>query len=269
MTRRQHPVLPIAHSMRLQTVDAVSIAATHHEARSGRRDLAVVVAHGFTHRGTDPAVRRVVDSLQPYAGVVTLDLRGHGESGGRSTIGDLEIHDIEAAVVWARGQGYERVATLGFSLGGAVVVRHAGMIGGVDAVGAVSAPSRWYYRGTKPTKRLHRALIWPLGPALLERYYGTRFASGHWDLRHPERWCPDPTACAATIAPTPLLVVHGDHDPYFPLDHARSLHDAAREPKELWVVPGFAHAENAASPELLARIALWMTDAAEVSACHG
>ncbi|RKS80000.1 alpha/beta hydrolase family protein [Motilibacter peucedani] len=266
-TARQHP-RPDGHAMRLRTSDGVDIAATHEPASSWSTELAVVVAHGFTHRGTSDAVRRVVDVLRRRAGVVTLDLRGHGESGGASTIGDLEVHDVEAAVQWARQAGYARVATLGFSLGGAVVVRHAGTFRDVDAVAAVSAPSRWYYRGTKPTKRLHRALGWPLGPAVLERFYGTRVARRHWDVRHPETWCPEPRAVVGAIAPVPLLVVHGDSDPYFPLDHAHDLADAAGEPVELWVEQGYAHAENAAPPQLLERISGWISTAVGVP-CQG
>ena len=63
-----------------------------------------------------------------------------------------------------------------------------------------------------------------------------------------------PHEVAGPIAPIPLLVVHGDADPYFPVEHAEQLYAAAAEPKELWVEPGFGHAENAASPELLNRI---------------
>jgi len=50
--------------------------------------------------------------------------------------------------------------------------------------------------------------------------------------------------------------VHGDQDGYFPVDHARQLYAAAHDPKELWIVPGFGHAESGAvdDPALLDRI---------------
>jgi fermentation-respiration switch protein FrsA (DUF1100 family) len=48
--------------------------------------------------------------------------------------------------------------------------------------------------------------------------------------------------------------VHGDRDHYFPVDHPEALYEAAAEPKELWLVEGFGHAESAATPELLDRI---------------
>jgi fermentation-respiration switch protein FrsA (DUF1100 family) len=52
-------------------------------------------------------------------------------------------------------------------------------------------------------------------------------------------------------------VVHGDKDPYFPVEHAHQLYQAAAEPKELWVVPGFGHAESGSSDALVDRIAAW------------
>ena len=64
----------------------------------------------------------------------------------------------------------------------------------------------------------------------------------------------------AAISPIPLLVVHGDADPFFPVVHADALYAAAREPKELWVRPGLGHAEGAVDAALLADIATWVRD---------
>jgi fermentation-respiration switch protein FrsA (DUF1100 family) len=55
--------------------------------------------------------------------------------------------------------------------------------------------------------------------------------------------------------------VHGDRDPYFPVEHAHQLYEAAREPKELWVVPGFGHAESGSNAALVDRIAAWVQQA--------
>ena len=63
-----------------------------------------------------------------------------------------------------------------------------------------------------------------------------------------------PDEAAALISPIPLLVVHGDKDPYFPVYHGQRLFHAAREPKQLWIVPGFGHAESGADGPLLDRI---------------
>jgi fermentation-respiration switch protein FrsA (DUF1100 family) len=60
------------------------------------------------------------------------------------------------------------------------------------------------------------------------------------------------------IAPVPVLIVHGDADHFFPLEHAEQLYAAAGEPRELWVERGFGHAEAAATPELIKRIGGWL-----------
>ena len=232
----------------------VSPASAASPASAVDGDLAVVVAHGFTGSWRRPPVRRVAAVLAAAgAGVVSLDFRGHGGSGGASTVGDAEVLDVEAAVGWARELGYTRVSTVGFSMGASVVVRHAGLHPGVAAVVAISGPSRWYYRGTPAMRRVHWVIERPLGRLVSRVALRTRISRHGWTVV-PE----PPNVLAARIAPTPLLVVHGDADQYFPVEHAEALYAAAAEPKELWIEPGFGHAENAATPDLLARIATWL-----------
>ena len=55
-----------------------------------------------------------------------------------------------------------------------------------------------------------------------------------------------PVEVVGRISPIPLLIVHGDSDHYFPVEHPEALYAAAREPKELWLLEGFGHAESAA-----------------------
>ncbi|MET9013395.1 alpha/beta fold hydrolase [Streptomyces olivaceoviridis] len=225
--------------------------------RTASRDLVFVIAHGFTGDVDRPHVRRVAGVLRGYGAVVTFSFRGHGRSGGRSTVGDKEVLDLAAAVEWARGLGHARVVTVGFSMGGSVVLRHAALHGGTDAVVSVSAPARWYYRGTAPMRRLHWLVTRPEG-RLVGRY-GLRTRIHHRD------WDPvplSPVQAVPEIAPTPLLVVHGDRDGYFPLDHPRMLAEAAGGHADLWVEPGMGHAEHAADDALMARIGDWSVTAA-------
>ncbi|GGT38990.1 alpha/beta hydrolase [Streptomyces chromofuscus] len=219
---------------------------------------AFVVAHGFTGDADKPHVRRIARVLARYGAVVTFSFRGHGASGGRSTVGDREVFDLAAAVAWAREQGHARVVTVGFSMGGSVVLRHAALNARqTDAVVSVSAPARWYYRGTAPMRRLHWLVTRPEGRLL-----------GRYGLRtriHHRGWNPvplSPVEAVPRIAPTPLLVVHGDRDGYFPVDHPRMLAEAAGDHGELWLEPGMGHAEHAATDALLARIGDWAVGAA-------
>ncbi|MFF8814067.1 alpha/beta fold hydrolase [Streptomyces pactum] len=361
--------------MTLLADDGTPIDAAYEPGPALSDGPAIVVAHGFTGALERPALRRVAGVLGRSAAVVTFSFRGHGRSGGRSTVGDREVLDLAAAVRWARDLGHRKVATVGFSMGGSVVLRHAALwnrahrtadgtvenqppgarpttvcagrtnghenappaavrpggtpggtaAGGVrtgavddgtftgvagavagagtragaadvrpvrggagagvrtdndrrdgdrtadartdgdrrdgdradgahpDAVIAVSAPARWYYRGTPSMRRLHWVVTRPAG-RLVSRYgLRTRVAA--------EEWAPvplSPVASIPLIAPTPLLIVHGDRDPYFPLDHPRSLAEAGDPAStELWIERGMGHAENAVTPELLARIERW------------
>jgi len=54
-----------------------------------------------------------------------------------------------------------------------------------------------------------------------------------------------------------------------PVEHAHQLYTAAREPKELWVVPGFGHAESGSSDALVDRIAAWVDMATAAPADTG
>lgn len=241
----------------LLTTDGVRIAAAHDAGPRGS-DLCVVLAHGFSGALERPALRRAVAGFRGRCGVVTFSFRGHGTSGGLSTVGDREVLDVDAAVGWARRLGYRSVATVGFSMGGSVVLRHAagrdGVAEAVDAVVSVSAPARWYYRGTAPMRRLHWAVTRPSGRLVARYGLRVRIVDRDWDPVPPS-----PVESVPFIAPVPLLIVHGDRDAYFPLDHPYSLARAAGPgAAELWVERGFGHAENAAGPELLGRLAAWV-----------
>ncbi|WP_324784430.1 alpha/beta hydrolase [Streptomyces sp. H51] len=264
-TGRREPLRTFLHTVDGVAVDSVydPAAVVPDPSRPSAGDLVFVVAHGFTGDVDRPHVRRVVTALARHGAVVTFSFRGHGASGGRSTVGDREVLDLAAAVEWARELGHTRVVTVGFSMGGSVVLRHAALHGGTDAVVSVSAPARWYYRGTAPMRRLHWLVTRPTG-RLVGRY-GLRTRIHHRVGAPPTpfgQWGRDPVPlspveAAARIAPTPLLIVHGDRDGYFPLDHPRMLAAAAGDDAELWVEHGMGHAENAAGDELLSRIGDW------------
>jgi fermentation-respiration switch protein FrsA (DUF1100 family) len=95
-----------------------------------------------------------------------------------------------------------------------------------------------------------------LGRFVTRRWLKTRISPVGWKL------IPVPPAeAAAQISPVPLLIVHGEKDHYFPPEHARQLYMAAREPKDLWLMPGMGHAESACGQELVDRIGRWVDQA--------
>ena len=188
--------LPVPQACTLITDDGVPIDVAH---LPGDEDLAIIVAHGFTLSWQRPSVWRVISRMNRFGGVLSFDFRGHGRSGGASTLGDREIKDLAVVVAYARELGYARVALVGFSMGASVVLRFAGLLGGADAVVSVSGPGWWYYRGTKPMRRVHFAVERRLGRLVTRKLLNTRIQGGRWDP------VPVPPAeAAARISPVPL-----------------------------------------------------------------
>jgi uncharacterized protein len=217
------------------------------------RPITFVVAHGFTNSVARPSFLRMAGWLRRFGEVRAVDFRGHGSSGGASaTGGDPEMRDVDASVGAARAAGVGAVVTVGLSMGGGAALRQAALgRHRPDAVVSVSAVSRWYVRDTRPMRRVH----W-----LLETTAGRRIGTRLVGLRLDEPWLIPPTSplqVVSDIAPTPVLLVHGDRDEYFPLEHFRTLAQAAGPAATAWVVPGFGHAESGVTAPLVERIGRW------------
>ena len=248
-----HPIArPRENRFWLTTSDGVGIDAVLLR-RAAPRTTAVVLANGFTGTYRSPHTRAIAEGLLSVGDVMTFDFRGHHGSGGRSTVGNAEIHDLEAVVSRLRELGYTHIATVGFSMGAAVAIRHAAIYGGACAVVSVSGPSRWYYQGTRAMRLLHIGIGRTMGRAFLRRFRKVRVTDQRWNPTPAE-----PREIAGEVSPAPLLVVHGDADGYFPVAHATAVYDAAREPKDLWIIPDMGHAERAVTPDLVARLREWL-----------
>ena len=236
----------------------------------GPGSMVFVVAHGITGNGEQEQVRAIVQRLVAVGSVITLDLRGHGRSGGQSTVGMWEVLDVDAAVAWARELGFLHVVSVGFSMGAAVCLRQAALalhpeltseadprlISPVDAVVAVSGPAFWYYRGTKVMRGLHWCVETKVGRGLL-RMKKTNIRPVQWPHPRPI----EPLVAAGLLGDTPLLVVHGTHDRYFPVEHPKAIHRAAtasgHPDAEVWLLDGVGHAEAAMAMDTIDEIAKW------------
>lgn len=240
----------LAEPVHTTTSDGVQLTGIRLAGPTGRT---FVIGHGMSHSTAERSTRQVIDRLAGHGTVIALDFRGHGGSGGRSSVGGDEIHDLDAAVALARSLSDAPVVAVGFSMGGSVVLRQAALgVHRPDAVIAVSAPSRWYIRESSPMRRVHWLLEHPLGP-LVGRWAGIRLGKP-WDEVPPS-----PLETIGGIE-APLLLVHGTADPYLAPSHAIDLQRACAGRAELWLEPGMGHAESGTSAELIDRIAGWAID---------
>ena len=224
--------------------DGVELVLTR-RGRGGRR--AIVVAPGlFTHREV-PEHRAFAARLTEIADVFTLDVRGHGESGGAFTWGVREPADV-AVLVRRLRQEYPRVGGVGFSFGGYHVGAAAARFQAFDAVAMVATPRSFFI---VDRHFLLRGIVRSVRAVRNRRGTLRRFSL--LPPRGPRR----PTAAEIVpgIAPAPLLIAHGTADWLLGTHHARELYDRATNPKSLLLVEGGSHAEGMmlAHPEALSQ----------------
>src|SRR5438105_12557632 len=243
MTAISHRFAQPSEATTITTRDGVRLAGS----RLGRSDPAVVFCHGFMGWHRKPRVGLFVEELSRWFTVSAFDLRGHGRSGGLCTFGDAEVLDVEATVEDARARGHSRVATIGASMGGIGVIRHAALMGGVDLVTAISVPARWEGHGSQAVKRMQWFTTSWQGRQLC-RVAGVRLATTWNDPEAPED-------VIGKIAPVPVVIVHGRDDHYFDEDEAWRLYRRAGEPKRLLLASRFGHAEDGFTAGFAERIA--------------
>lgn len=168
-----------------------------------------------------------------------FDFRSHGESEGEiTTIGGLETIDFDAAIEWlrkAKPEQSDSIGVFGLSMGAAVTVaslpKHPDL-----RCAAVESPfsdyrtviKRWAWNNMKLP-------YYPL-VALTLLILRSR-------VKDPEIDRFNPVEAAPKIAPRPLFVIGGEFDRLMTPEDVRKVFAAAREPKQLWMVPEAWHAK--------------------------
>lgn len=233
----------------LVTRDGVRLAVRRWRPSVARSTTVVVLVHGFGASKDDPSVVAVAENLsQAGHHVVSYTGRGHAESGGLCTLGDLEHLDVESAVEAARVLG-ERVVVVGTSMGAIAVLRHASA-GDVDGVVTVSSPAQWRVPRTLQSAAAALLTQLPVGRWLARRFLGVRLAA-RWSGAAP------PVELAATIR-APHVVVHGKGDRFIHWSEAVTLHEAAADPSRLVLVDDMGHAFMPASRAVITRSVDWV-----------
>jgi pimeloyl-ACP methyl ester carboxylesterase len=215
--------------------------------RVGEGGPSLVFCHGLLGWHRKLRIVRFVEALAASFVVYAFDLRGHGASDGLSTYGALEVLDVDAVVRAAREERPDQpVASLGVSMGGVSVLRHAALRGGVDAVVSVSTPARWDGHTSRAVRQIRWLAGTPRGRRVASRL-GVR-------LGEYAAWPEAPEDVVEEIAPTPLLIVHGRDDHFFDEEEAWRLFRRAGEPKRLMLASRFGHAEDGRTPGLAVRL---------------
>jgi len=210
---------------------------------------AIIFCHGYSG---DCSPDLVYAPLLHNAGynLLLFDFRGHGASGGDFTsLVYFERADVLAALDYLCARGITRVGLLGFSMGGAAALAAAPLSPLVVGVISDCTFAELWHVTRQAARR--RGLPEPLASAvgwLIVLVASIRLRANLFSA-DPVRWI-------GKLAPRPVLIMHGAADADAPVAEAHQLFRAAREPKELWLVPGAAHRkiEEAAAEEYRRRV---------------
>lgn len=224
------PVEPVQISVKAGSRDGD--AMVHGWLRRGTRGGGMVLlVHSIRSNRMEMLSRARFLNAQGY-GVLLIDLQAHGETyGDRITFGVRESEDVEASVAYLRENfPSERIAAIGVSLGAAAIVlaQHALRL---DAI-VLESLHPTIEEAVENRLRLHLGEFGPaLSPLLLSQL------SFRLDISPGEL---NPITRIGDLN-APLLLISGTDDQHTKMTETRRLFDAARQPKEMWIVPGGGH----------------------------
>jgi pimeloyl-ACP methyl ester carboxylesterase len=209
--------------------------------------------------------------------VFAFDFRGHGRSSEtngyvpRQWVTDKEINDILGAIEYLKTRhdvDADNLGIFGISRGAGAGICAASRCRNIKAVVADSAFSTELtleqYMKKWVSIYAQIRIIYRNLPDLFYAFLG--FVCRKLVQRRLKCRFPSVERCAKRIAPKPLYMIYGEKDTYVGMDQAKDLFGRARQPKELWVVPGARHNESAtiADEEYADNVAQFFTE----TLCH-
>lgn len=226
----------------------------------------LVFAHSL---GCDSSMwRHQIDGLGDEFHLLTVDMRGHGESDAPPGPYSLEALGADLMEV-VDGAAVENFSICGISIGGLIAlwagIRHPGRVQSLIAANTaakVGTAEGWEDR----IRAVNEEGMAGIAEGVVGRWFTLGFAS-----RHPDRWAEaiatfvatDPEGyigccqalagadlgpdVASIVAPT--LLIGGDADPSTPPSEAQWLHDQIPS-SQLEIFPDAAHLTNLEHPDL-------------------
>jgi dipeptidyl aminopeptidase/acylaminoacyl peptidase len=196
---------------------------------------AIIICHGVGANKSDFTELAAALSKRGYI-VLLFDFRAHGESSGsRTSLGLHEQEDIMAALQFLQNRSdidSERLGIYGFSMGGSAALLAAARTHAFSAVVADSAFTSLRDQAREAITGFYHLPSFPFLQLTMlgyQLYFQTSVDTV------------SPISTIAQISPTPILIIAGEGDQLIPADNGRKLFAAAREPKDLWIIPGADH----------------------------
>jgi uncharacterized protein len=210
----------------------------------GGGDRAIVLLHGFGGDRRQMLPRAKLFRQQGYA-VLLYDARACGESSRDCiTFGYHEANDLLGAIALLKERGLRRIACLGVSQGGATILMAAERLGDVRCVICESVFDELAHAVDHRFRRYTLLPGWLAGCVMIP-IAEYRTGIGLAEVRPVEH---------TGKLPCPILLISGERDGKARPEEAGRLFEAAREPKELWLVPNAGHEDLFGAPDYAKRV---------------
>ena len=258
------------------------VILTPQGARPGERRPTVLINSGLFGLKEWVPARWWPQFLEAGFTCMAFDYRGFGASDGERgrIFPEEEIRDVINAVTFLREQPEvdpHAIGTMGWGLGGGIVISAAARDARVAAVASVNGPgdvgrvtrdgvpyAAWLdLQDRLVADRVQRVIT---GESRRIPYQEITYPDGTFErdagqLRKdmselgteptPEftlesadaYYAFRPELEVASVSPRPVLIVHGTRNRYMPIDEARRVYELAREPKTLMEIEGAEHLE--------------------------
>ncbi len=195
---------------------------------------AVILLHGYAG-SMDPDLRYAPHLVNAGCNVLMFDFRAHCRSGGMiTTLGALEVRDVQAAVAEVKKRGSQRLGLLGFSMGGRAAILAAPRVPGIDAVISDCAPPSLHYAVMQnlTMRKIASPLAWLLAGMML---IGGSLFSGRNLFRQ------DLLTMSDQVPDLPILFIQGGQDRYVRRDQLDRLVERCGSRARLWLVQEAKH----------------------------
>lgn len=217
--------------------------------RSGKSPAAIVL-HGFPGFEKNYDILRALQQLGYHS--LIFHYRGAWGSEGDYTVTG-QIDDVKSALEMLRNRpdvDPEKILIVGHSMGSWLAVNIGAIDKRVIGVVAISGVGDMRKRGELNRKRVESSLRFLRG-VTYEQYIS--------DMEtRVEKY--NPVEKIGSISPRPVLIIHGENDAVVKVSNAHDLYEAAKEPKELFIVEKADHVFSYQREEVLRRITSWIEE---------
>lgn len=227
----------------LKTKDAVVLKGWFVKAKTDRdfsrkRYPVIIISHGLGASKSDFTDFSGKLAVKGYH-IFLFDFRGHGESKGRRTsLGYQEQRDLISAIDYIKKREdviKEKIGLYGFSMGAAVSILTAAKHKNVQAIVSDSSYTSLEEEGKHVLRSFYRL------PAFPFEYFMT-WAYDLFFMTDVEKI--SPLDHIAALSPIPVFIIGGEKDEMMPASFAKKLFESAKDPKNLWIIPGARHGET-------------------------